>query len=38
VEYPEQVLTPDEMESGVKVQDISEGLEDSIRKAGVVVE
>jgi hypothetical protein len=38
LEYPEQVLTPDEMESGVKVQDISEGLEDSIRKARVVVE
>jgi hypothetical protein len=38
LEYPEQVLTPDEMEAGVKAQDISEGLADSIRKARVVVE
>jgi hypothetical protein len=38
LEYPEQTLTAEEMESGVKVQDISEGLEDSIRKARVVVE
>jgi hypothetical protein len=38
VEYPEQVLALDEMETGVKVQDISEGLEDRIRKARVVVE
>ena len=29
-EYPEQVLTPEEMKSGVKAQDISEGLVDSI--------
>ena len=38
LEYPEQALTAEEIESGVKVQDISEGLEDSIRKARVVVE
>jgi hypothetical protein len=38
LEYPEQVLTPGEMETGVKVQSISEGLVDSIRKAGVMVE
>ena len=38
LEYPEQTLAAEEMESGVKVQDISEGLEDSIRKARVVVE
>ena len=35
LEYPEQVLTPDEMETGVKAQDISEGIVDSIRKAKV---
>jgi hypothetical protein len=32
LEYLEQVLTPDEMETGVKAQDISEGLVESIRK------
>jgi hypothetical protein len=35
VKYPEQILTLDEMEAGVKVQDISEGLEDNICKAKV---
>jgi hypothetical protein len=38
LEYPEQTLAAEEMESGVKVQDISKGLEDSIRKARVAVE
>ena len=38
LEYPEQALTPEEMKSGVKAQDISEGLVESIRKARVMVE
>jgi hypothetical protein len=36
--YSEQTLTTEEMESGIRVLDLSEGLGEGIRRARVVVE